>query len=66
VAKNVAIGANFKYANVLSSSENRPLNNFGFAGNGFGTTISPDQQIVGGSIADNSFYSILGTVKVAF
>lgn len=66
VAKNVAIGANFKYATVLSSSENRPLNNYGFASNGFGTSISQDQRIVGGTLADNSFYSILGTVKVSF
>lgn len=66
VAKNVAIGANFKYATVLSSSENQRLNNYGFASNGYGSSISQDQQMVGGSLADNSFYSILGSVKVSF
>ena len=66
VSKNVAIGGLFKYANVLSSSENQPLNNYGFAQNGYGTSVSPDQRVVGGSIAENGFYSILGTVKVSF
>ncbi len=66
VGESIALGANFKYSNVLSSSENQPLNNYGFTQNGYGANISPDQQVVGGSIAGNSFYSILGTVKVSF
>lgn len=66
LAKNVSVGANFKYANVLSAEENQPLNNYGFIGNGYGNNISPDQRVVGGSLAENSFYSILGTIKVSF
>ncbi len=66
LAKNVSVGGLFKYANVLSSEENQPLNNYGFIGNGYGNNISNDQRVVGGSIAENSFYSILGTIKVSF
>lgn len=66
VAKNVSIGGLFKYANVLSSSENQPLNNHGFFQNGYNNAPSTDQRLVGGSLARDSFYSILGTVKVAF
>jgi len=66
VSKQVALGGIFKYANVLSANENQRLNNFGFVNNGYGSSISPDQSIVGGSLAEDSFYSILGTVKVSF
>lgn len=66
VGKNVSVGALFKYATVLSSSENQPLNNYGFIQNGYNNQISQDQRVVGGSLARDSFYSILGTVKVAF
>jgi opacity protein-like surface antigen len=66
VAKNISVGANFKYSNVLSSSENQSLNHYGFMLNGFGSNVSQDQRVVGGSIAENSFYSILGTVKISF
>lgn len=66
VSKQVALGGIFKYANVLSSDENQRLNNYGFVNNGYGNAISPDQSIVGGSLAEDSFYSILGTVKVSF
>jgi hypothetical protein len=62
LGKSVALGMNFKWANVLSSKENQPINPYGF----YGSNISPTQQMVGGSLAEDSFYSILGTVKVSF
>jgi hypothetical protein len=34
--------------------------------NGYNYGATPDQSIVGGSLAKENFYSILGTVKVAF
>jgi hypothetical protein len=50
----------------LSSRENQPLNNYAFINNGFNTQPITDKQVVGGSIAKENFYSILGTVKVSF
>ncbi|MGZ3659878.1 MAG: hypothetical protein ACXVCK_07270 [Bdellovibrionota bacterium] len=65
VSENVSIGALFKYDLVFSSSQNQPLNNYAFVNSGNFAT-STNQQVVGGSLAQDSFYSILGTVKVAF
>jgi hypothetical protein len=56
VSKNVAIGTNFKYAMVFSSSES----SYGYPNNGYG------MQAIGDALSDASFYSILGTVKVSF
>jgi len=58
VSKQVALCGIFKYANVLSSDENQRLNNYGFVNNGYGNATSPDQSVVGGSLAEDSFYSI--------
>ncbi|HEY8278565.1 MAG TPA: hypothetical protein VIH99_03005, partial [Bdellovibrionota bacterium] len=66
ISENVSLGALFRYALVFSSSENQPLNNYGFVNNGYNYGATPDQSIVGGSLAKENFYSILGTVKVAF
>jgi hypothetical protein len=65
VSENVSIGALFKYAVTFSSSQNQQLSNYAFAGNGYNSTTN-DQAVVGGSLAQDNFYSILGTVKVAF
>ena len=65
VSDNVSIGALFKYGVTFSSSQNQPLNNYAFVGNGYGGNTQ-DQTVVGGSLAQDNFYSILGTVKVAF
>jgi hypothetical protein len=62
LGRSVALGMNFKFANVLSSKENQPINPYGF----YGSNVSPTQQMVGGSLAEDSFYSILGSVKVSF
>jgi hypothetical protein len=66
VSENVAIGALFKYAMVFSSSQNQALNNYAFVPNGYNYGNTADQALVGGSLQNDSFYSILGTVKVAF
>lgn len=66
ISESVSLGALFKYALVFSSNENAPLNNYAFMGNGFGYGQSTDKAVVGGSLARDNFYSILGTVKVAF
>jgi hypothetical protein len=56
----------FKYSPVLSAKESRPLYNYNFAPAGYNGPVSQDQLAVGGSLAESSFYSILGTVKVSF
>lgn len=66
LSKSIAVGGSFKYANILSSRENRPINNNGFVMNAFGNAYQTEKQRAGGSIAKDNFYSILGTVKVAF
>jgi len=65
ISDTVSIGALFKYALTFSSSQNQPLNNYAFVNNGYGGNTT-DQAVVGGSLAQDNFYSILGTVKVAF
>jgi hypothetical protein len=66
ISQSVSLGAIFKYALVFSSTQNQPLNNYAFVNNGYGYTPSGDQRIVGGSLAGDSFYSILGTVRMSF
>jgi len=66
LSKSIAVGGSFKYANILSSRENRPINNNGFVMNAYGNAYQTEKQRAGGSIAKDNFYSILGTVKVAF
>lgn len=66
LSKMVAFGGLFKYSKILSSRENRPINNYGFVNNGYGYQAQDDKSLVGGSISQNDFYSILGTVKVSF
>lgn len=66
VSDSVSLGLLGKYALVFSSSQNQPINNYGFVGNGFNYGTSTDQAVIGGSIQKDSFYSVLGTVKVAF
>lgn len=65
ISESVSLGAIFKYALVFSSSESQPLNNYAF-NPGFGYAQPNDKTMVGGSLARDNFYSILGTVKVAF
>lgn len=66
VSRSIALGVNLKYATVLSAKENQPLYNTAFINGGYNGAITPEQMQVGGSIANESFYSILGTVKVGF
>lgn len=66
VSENVSLGLIGKYALVFSSSESNRLNNYAFTGPGFNYNQTTEQAVVGGSLAKDSFYSILGTIKVAF
>lgn len=67
LTKAISVGGNFKYAKVISSRENKPINNNGFVLNGFGQSQqSTDKEAAGGSIASESFYSILANIKIAF
>ncbi len=66
ISKTIALGADFKYDTVLSSSQNDPLNNNAFVNNGYGYTASNNQSIVGGSLASEAFYSLTANVKVTF
>jgi len=66
LSRSISVGANFKYNTVLSSSENKPINNNGFITNAVGLNGTNDKNIIGGSISGDSFYSILGNVKVSF
>lgn len=65
LSKGFAVGINFKYNSILSSSENQPLNNNAFLINS-GNPGPTDKNTVGGSLRDSSFYSLLGTVKISF
>jgi hypothetical protein len=58
------VGATFKYAAILSASENDRLRNGAFFGGNAGLT--QEQVYAGNSIMNQSFYSILGNVKVSF
>jgi len=66
VSRGVSIGANFKYMTVLSSRENDRLRAYGFYSGYNGGALTQEQLAAGSSIANESLYSILGTVKVAF
>jgi len=66
VSDSVSLGALFKYAFVFSSTQNAPLNNYAFLASPYGSNVTPQQAAVGGSLASENFYSILGTVKVSF
>jgi hypothetical protein len=77
----VSIGAQFKYYTVLSARENQSLNQAALAGYapsgiGYGYPVIPaygavygadaDKQVLGGSLARSSFYSITAGVSFAF
>jgi opacity protein-like surface antigen len=65
VAKNVSIGAGFRYYQVLSANENQQMNPYGFLGS-FYPGFDPQKMVSGGSLARSNFYSILGTVSFVF
>lgn len=67
VAKNIAVGADFRYYAVLSDSQsgyNSVYNNV-FAG-GYSGYLSSDTAVAGNALARNSFYSIMGSVTFSF
>ncbi len=63
LSKNILIGAEFRYYNVLSANENQSLNTGGFY---TGYNPDPNKSIAGGSLARSNFYSILGTASFTF
>jgi hypothetical protein len=65
LSKTISVGGSFKYSNILSSRENKPINNNAFVLNGFGQQQN-DKDIAGGSIAQDNFYSILANIKISF
>jgi opacity protein-like surface antigen len=80
LSKSVVVGLTYKYFTVLSSRQNQELYNpalygaypgalYGGYGYPYGTAgglADLDKQLVGGSIADTSFYSVMGTVGFSF
>jgi hypothetical protein len=67
ISKQLSIGAQFKYYDVISSNENQQLNYYGFYGNPYGLAgATQDKQVVGASLADSSFYTIEATTSFTF
>jgi outer membrane protein W len=68
LAPSVTLGAAFKYYTVLSSRQNQNLNMMGFNNMNYYDMWhnEDDKRYVGSSIADKSFYSVMGTVSFAF
>ena len=65
LTKSLSLGGQVKYAKVLSAKDNQPLNNYAFFNNGQNRQYTSDQQVAGGSIANESFYSILAALKLS-
>ena len=63
LGKNILLGAEFRYYNVLSATENQSLNTGGFY---TGYNPDPNKSIAGGSLARSNFYSVLGTASFTF
>ncbi len=77
IAKNLSVGAEFKYYAVLTARENSSFNNYYGAmynpnamamGGMYGVNpmMANDTAVAGGSLARSSFYSIFGNVDVYF
>ena len=67
ISSSISIGVDFRYYKVLSASENRPINNYGFINSGYGYSSNGfDKEVVGGTLKSEDFYSIAGAVKVSF
>ena len=81
VAKNISVGAEFKYYAVLTARENSNFSNYygamyqpGYYGlvpgawgvNPMNSMVGSDPAIAGGSLARSNFYSILGNVSFTF
>lgn len=67
LSKVLSIGGDFKYSSVLSSSVSDPTNQGWFNNSGYTSYVQQtDKALVGNSLKDTSFYSILGTIKYRF
>jgi outer membrane protein W len=79
LSKDVSVGTVFKYHTVLTARENQNLNNAAFYGYGYNpyagygyssvyglTSSDAEKQVLGGSLARSSFYSVLAGVSFNF
>lgn len=71
ISKNISVGAEFRYYAVLSYSQSSSLNSYygAFYGNPYYGGVNPynqDTAVAGGSLGQNSFYSILGNASFSF
>jgi outer membrane protein W len=66
VAKGISVGAEFKYYKVLSSSESSQIGNYYGAMYYNPYVPQSDTAQAGGTLAQSSFYSILGNLSFAF
>lgn len=64
LSKSVSLGATFKYYRVMSAQENQNLSYYGLSN--YGVAPNSDNATVGGSLARQSFYSILAGVSFQF
>jgi hypothetical protein len=70
VAKNISVGAEFKYYQVLSSSQNNNFSNYYgmmyYNPNPAYSYGASDTAVAGTNLASSNFYSILGDVSFSF
>jgi hypothetical protein len=68
VSPTVALTAAFNYYDVLSSSENQPLNSYAFYGYspGYYPGFNYSKAVAGGSLAQANFYMLTGGVSFLF
>lgn len=64
LSKSVSLGAIFKYYRPMSSHENQNLSYYGLSS--YGVSPNSDNATVGGSLAKESFYTILAGVSFQF
>ena len=67
LSKAIAIGGLFRYSTVVSSSTQDAVNSSWYNNSGFTQYgQASDKTIVGSSLANSGFYTILGTLKYTF
>jgi cytochrome b involved in lipid metabolism len=58
ITRNISVGVDFKYYDVISSNQNNNLNNYAFSN----SYVTPDKAYVGGSLANANFYTMMAGV----
>lgn len=68
ITKSISVGAQFEYYSVFTSRENQSLNNAAFYGYyGYSAAYADaDKQVLGGSLARSSFYTVTGGLNFTF